>query len=170
MLLRPAEPKDAMAVAIVHVRSWQAAYRGLLPDAYLDNLRAEDRAERYDFTHSDPANPHTIVAVESDSILGFATTRPCPDDDRADYGELAALYVDPDYWHRGLGVALVSAARVRLAELGFMKAVLWVLEGNQRAEKFYLNDGWTRNGIERSATMWGIQLHEVRFQRNLVAS
>ena len=40
MFLRPAEPDDAMEVARVHVRSWQAGYRGLLPDAYLDGLRA----------------------------------------------------------------------------------------------------------------------------------
>jgi hypothetical protein len=36
MLLRPAEPADAMAVARVHVRAWQIAYRTLLPDEYLD--------------------------------------------------------------------------------------------------------------------------------------
>ena len=36
MLLRPAEPADAMDVARVHVRAWQVAYRNLLPDEYLD--------------------------------------------------------------------------------------------------------------------------------------
>ena len=41
MFLRPAEPGDASAVALVHVRSWQAGYRNLLPDEYLDGLRAE---------------------------------------------------------------------------------------------------------------------------------
>jgi hypothetical protein len=46
MLLRPAEPADAMAVARVHVRSWQAAYSTLLPAEYLDQLRPEDRAQR----------------------------------------------------------------------------------------------------------------------------
>ena len=52
MLLRPAEPQDAMGVARVHVRSWQAGYRGLLPDAYLDGLRAEDRARQALITRS----------------------------------------------------------------------------------------------------------------------
>src|SRR3984885_11964090 len=64
MLLRPAEPEDAMAVARVHVRSWQAAYRALLPDDYLDQLRPEDRAQSYDFASLDPLKPRTIVAVE----------------------------------------------------------------------------------------------------------
>lgn len=159
-----------MAVAAVHVRSWQAGYRGLLPDAYLDSLRADDRAARYDFTHMDPTKPHTIVAAESGHIRGFATTRPSPDADSRDFGELAGLYVDPEYWHRGLGTGLLSAARARLVQLGFRKAVLWLLAGNERAEVFYLKDGWKRDGNERTELMWGIDVHELRFLRNLGAS
>jgi hypothetical protein len=34
--LRRATPEDAAALAAVEVRSWRAAYRGLMPDAYLD--------------------------------------------------------------------------------------------------------------------------------------
>jgi hypothetical protein len=81
MILRPAEPADALAVARVHVRSWQAAYRGLLPDAYLDELRPEDRAEQYDFSNLDPSKPRTMVAVERKSIQGFVTTASSRDPD-----------------------------------------------------------------------------------------
>jgi hypothetical protein len=70
-LLRPADPDDAMAVAHVHVRSWQAAYKTLLPDDYLSQLRPEDRAQKYDFTNIDPLNPRTIVADEDGSIHRF---------------------------------------------------------------------------------------------------
>jgi len=49
MLLLPAEPDDAIAVARVHVGSWQAAYRTLFPDDYLDQRRPEDRAQTCDF-------------------------------------------------------------------------------------------------------------------------
>jgi hypothetical protein len=63
-----------MAVARVHVHSWQVAYRNLLPNDYLDQLRPEDRAARYDFAGVDPQKPHTIVAVEAGLIQGFATT------------------------------------------------------------------------------------------------
>src|SRR5262249_20126629 len=94
--LRPARPDDALAVARVHVRTWQAAYRGLLPDAYLDSLRAEDRARRYTFGSLGPDQPATIVALDGDgAIVGFATTAPARDADSAGAGELAALHVDP---------------------------------------------------------------------------
>jgi GNAT superfamily N-acetyltransferase len=167
MLLRPAEPADALAVARVHVRSWQAAYRGLMPGEFLDQLKPEDRAARYDFATRDPAKPQTIVAVEGDDILGFVTTGPSRTGELAEHGEMYALYLDPDHWGRGIGVALVKAGRVRLVELGFPKACLWVLEGNQRAEQFYVKDGWAADGERRKETIWGIEVDEVRYRREL---
>lgn len=167
MLLRPAEPEDAIAVARVHVRSWQAAYRTLLPDDYLDQLRAEDRAQKYDFSNSDPLKPQTIVAVEDGVIYGFATTAPSREPDLPDHGELYALYVDPEQWRRGIGIALMSAARARLAGLGFRSAMLWLLAGNIRAERFYQCDGWACDGKRRTDLVWGITVNEVRFQRRL---
>jgi GNAT superfamily N-acetyltransferase len=190
MLLRPAEPEDAMAVARVHVRSWQAAYRTLLPDDYLDQLRPEDRAHSYDFASLDPLKPRTIVAVEpgfpatrhsptaieldrksgAEGLLhGFATTAPSRDLDLPDHGELWALYVDPAQWGRGIGAALVTAARARLFELGFRKAFLWVLAGNVRAERFYQIDQWAPDGVSRTDSVWGVTVNEVRYQRGLAA-
>ena len=169
MLLRPAQPEDAIAVARVHVRSWQAAYRTLLPDEYLDQLRPEDRAQTYDFSHLDPLKPHTIVATEGGAIHGFATTASSRDPDLPDYGELYALYVDPEQWGRGIGVALVSTARARLFELGYRSALLWVLTGNVRAEHFYQTDKWAPDGIRRSDTVWGVTIDELRYRRRLEA-
>ena len=167
MLLRPAEPDDAMAVARVHVRSWQAAYRTLLPDDYLDQLRPEDRAQKYDFATLDPLKPRTIVAAEEGLILGFATTAPSREPDLPGHGELCALYVDPEQWGRGIGIALVSAARANLFGLGFRNAVLWVLAGNVRAERFYRIDQWAPDGLRRTDSVWGITVDELRYQRGL---
>jgi GNAT superfamily N-acetyltransferase len=167
MFLRLAEPEDAIAVARVHVRSWQAAYRTLMPDEYLDQLRPEDRAPKYRFGISDPLQPVTIVAEQGTTILGFATTAPAGDRDVPDHGELCALYVDPAQWGRGVGAALIAAARARLLELGFGKAVLWVLAGNVRAERFYRLDQWMRDGRRRTATVWGVTVGEFRYTRTL---
>jgi GNAT superfamily N-acetyltransferase len=167
MLLRPAEPDDALAVARVHVRSWQAAYRGLLPDEYLDQLRPEDRAARYDFATRDPDKPFTIVAVKDDVIHGFATTGASRDPSLPDYGELCALYVDPEYWNRGIGVALVIAARTRLIDLGYQDAYLWVMFGNIRAERFYQLDHWEPDGQRRTDTLWNVTVDELRYRRKL---
>lgn len=158
-----------MAVARVHVRSWQAAYRTLLPDDYLDRLRPEDRAEKYDFVNTEVQKPYTIVAVEAGLIHGFATTAPSRATDLTDYGELCALYVDPQQWGRGIGVTLVSAARSRLVQLGFRNAYLWILAGNLRAERFYQIDGWKPDGVRRTDSVWAVMVDEIRYQRKLDA-
>ena len=156
-------------MARVHVRSWQAAYRTLLPEDYLNQLRPEDRARQYDFTGLDPMKPRTIVAEENASICGFATTVPSFEPDLADHGELCALYADPEQWGRGIGAALVSAARAHLFATGFSNAFLWILAGNARAERFYQIDGWSSDGVRRTASVWGISVEEIRFRRKLEA-
>lgn len=167
MQIRMAEPPDALAVARVHVRSWQVAYRTLLPAEYLAQLRPEDRAEWYDFASVDPALPKTILAIEQNAILGFATTSPSRDQDLPAYGELCALYVDPDHWGRGIGKALVAEARRRLVKQGFSHALLWMMAGNDRADSFYRKDNWLPDGNSRSESVWGVSVDEIRYRRTL---
>jgi ribosomal protein S18 acetylase RimI-like enzyme len=155
-----------MEVARVHVRSWQAGYRGLLPDAYLDGLRAEDRAARYTFGRPAADGPATIVAVLDKQIRGFATVGRAADSP-PQTGELLALYVDPSCWRIGVGRRLISEARRSLTERGFATAILWVLDGNERAERFYRSDGWATDGERRTVEVWGISARELRYRRDL---
>ena len=166
-LLRSAEPGDELAVARVHVRSWQVGYRGLLPDDYLDNLRPEERATRYTFGSTDPSRPATVLAIQQGAICGFATIAPARDADAQGRGELRALYVDPNNWGQGVGVALIAAARRRLAQQGFGTAILWVLDSNARAYRFYSKDGWLADGARRMEKLWGVLVQELRYQRTL---
>jgi ribosomal protein S18 acetylase RimI-like enzyme len=164
--LRLAEPGDEPAVADIHVRSWQVAYRGLMSDEYLDGLRPEDRAIRYTFADQGPGRPSTWLAVDGSVVCGFATVGPCADDpDGA--GELYALYLDPGRWDRGVGRMLIAQARAHLVEAGFSEAVLWVLVGNERAERFYRLDGWRSEGERRTDEVHGITVEELRYRRSL---
>lgn len=149
------------------MRSWQAAYKGLLPDEYLDSLRADERASRYDFATTDPLAPHTIVADDGRMIVGFATIGVSPGGSSRDVGELMALYVDPDSWRTGVGRALIARARAGLRRLGFDNALLWVLEGNERAQRFYERDGWLRGDDRRRQRVWGIEVDEIAYLRHL---
>jgi ribosomal protein S18 acetylase RimI-like enzyme len=166
VFIRRAEPGDEEAVARVHVRSWQVAYRGLLPDDYLDRLSPSDRAARYTFAENDPGSPHTTVAVGEDGICGFTTTGPCRDADKEGAGELYAIYVHPDRWSRGIGRLLIEDARSRLSRDGFSEAVLWVLVGNERAQRFYRTDGWVPDDQRRLQDVHGITVDEVRYSRS----
>ncbi|CAM3556010.1 GNAT family N-acetyltransferase [Smaragdicoccus niigatensis] len=113
-------------------------------------------------------HPATFVAVDSgQNICGFVTTGPCPDDEPATVGQLWALYVDPDSWGRGVGKALLTLARSRLVDQGFVEAVLWVLVGNERAERFYRQDGWVSDEVTRSDVVWGVRVEELRYRTAL---
>jgi GNAT superfamily N-acetyltransferase len=167
LLLRTAVAADAMAVAAVHVRAWQEGYRGLLPDEYLDGLRPEDRARQYSFGGSSTDSPVTTVAVQDETICGFAAFGSARRPSNNGLAELLALYVDPVSWRSGIGRHLMADARMRLADQGFAEAVLWVLAGNERAAWFYVADGWAPDGITRQDQVWGVTADEVRYRRSL---
>ena len=82
-------------------------------------------------------------------------------------GELLALYVDPDRRGLGVGRALIQEARVRLARQGFAEACLWVLAGNEWAERFYRLDGWSPDGCRRPAKVAGYSVEDICYRRSL---
>lgn len=146
--IREAEPKDAEAIAGIHVRSWQSAYRGLLTDGYLDGLSVEDRLEQHRGALSAPGEHRTWVAEEGGRVVGFAVTGPSQDAD-ADQrtGELYAVYLEPDRFGHGIGKRLSDHALRDLRDRGFTTATLWVLETNEGARRFYEREGWTPDGL-----------------------
>lgn len=144
--IRRARPEDARAVAEVHVGSWRHAYRGMLPDAYLDRLSVEDREAmwRHSFGEADGG---AFVAEAGRRIVGFASFGPSRDADAGDAtGEVPAIYVEPSTIGRGVGRELIEAATGALRDAGYRRATLWVLEANGRARRFYEKAGWAWDG------------------------
>ncbi|HET9743115.1 MAG TPA: GNAT family N-acetyltransferase [Terriglobales bacterium] len=170
--MRRAAPDDAPKIAELHIRTWQIAYRGQLPDDYLDGLD-RDLTKRSEFWRAEISAPpvqHEVWLADADEqILGFISIGPSRDEDCTHAtGELYAIYVNPKYWHEGAGRALALCAKERLASLGFSEATLWVLESNQRAREFYVKNGWipdTKLKIERRPG--GIELREMRYSIQL---
>ena len=163
--LRGATDDDAMAVAQVHVRSWQVGYRGLIDDERLTAMRAAERAGTYRFDDHDPRAPQTLLAVEDELVRGFVTWGPSSDGDGG--SEILGLYVDPDHWGRGVGTSLLEGAMESLRRSSPERTRLWVLEGNVRAERFYLARGWTFDGVSRREVVWGVEVDANRFSREL---
>ncbi|HEV8469815.1 MAG TPA: GNAT family N-acetyltransferase [Candidatus Limnocylindria bacterium] len=171
--IRPLEPADAPALARIHVRSWQVAYRGQVPDDYLDHLTDEipRRAERWEgFIREAPGLHRTLLAAEEDGrVIGFVNYGP-PDDAASlgpHVGELYAIYLDPDAFGKGHGRTLMDAAVKGLTEAGFTEAVLWVLGTNQRARRFYEIAGWHADGGTKTEHRGEVELREVRYRRDL---
>ena len=147
MRVRPAAPADARGIAETQARAWDAAYRGLLPDAMIDAVTPDVREARWrDILATRDSS--TWVAEEDGRVVGFCSVFAVARDADAAPGtaEIAALYVDPAAWRRGVGSALLRAG---LAALGPVRVTLWVLERNVAARAFYARHGFSPDGTGR---------------------
>lgn len=170
--VRPAIPADADAIGLVHVRSWQSAYRDTMPRDYLGGLDPAQRSQvwRAILEKAQPSLGGVLVAgAEGGGITGFASFGPSRDSDTDPRvtGEVFAIYADPDAWGTGAGRALMGGAVAELARLGYADAILWVLDANDRARRFYVLAGWEEDGARKTDGSRGFDITEVRYHRTL---
>lgn len=171
-LVRPMTEADIDAVATIRVRGWQAAYAGIVPSGYLDAMSVEeDAARRRDFFARSTGRVENLVAVDGDTVTGWAAHGPSRGDDAtpAD-GELYAIYVRPGLIGTGIGRALTDAALASAAARGFTRMRLWVLADNARARRFYEQAGFAPDGASQEEDYDGTLLTEVRYARSTRAS
>ena len=167
--VRKATAEDASVIAFIHVRSWQVAYRGHMPDEFLDGLDAEKRTNMWrELTQ----NPDKIVFVADDrkgNIVGFSALGPSRDTDAdPNTAEVSAIYVHPEQWQKGIGRALLSTSLDEVRKRGFDQVTLWVLESNQRARSFYESFGFMQDGTTKDDDHWkSFVIREVRYRLNL---
>ena len=168
--IRPASIDDADAVGEVHVRAWQSAYRGVMPDGYLDGLQAQDHATRWrEHLIAPSSDVHLLVVVDDHRVVGFASLGPehgsgAP----SGIGQLYAINLDPEVWGRGIGRALLNVATDRLRGLGYLEAVLWVVPDNQRARRLYESEGWSDDDVRCDDEVFGVVVPQMRYRRLLV--
>jgi GNAT superfamily N-acetyltransferase len=167
MAPRPATPDDAAAIARVHVESWQVAYAHVFPPERLAELSTERRARWWSSELTDPPErTEVLVDDEGGRPVGFASVGPARDEDTdaTRTAELYAIYVLPERWGSGFGRQLMDAAVAACEQLGFQEAVLWVLEDNPRARRFYEAAGWQLDGASKADTFLDCPVTEVRYR------
>jgi|SRR5690606_16724216 len=135
IVIRPARPDDAVAIARVQVATWNTTYRGLVPDEYLDNMEEEPRARHWrDVTsrNAEAAGNRFVIVAEDTGrgVVGFAAAGPERRGDPHFRGELEAIYILIDYQRQGIGRQLVREVAQRLLQRGFNTMLVWVLAEN----------------------------------------
>jgi GNAT superfamily N-acetyltransferase len=161
--VRAATGDDADDIGRVHAGAWRAAYGSVLPEAAFD-VEARQRFWREALGREWPASAVFVAEVEG-AVIGFAGVGASREEE--DVGELFTIYVEPDHWGTGAGRALIERAEKSLAGSGFGEAMLWVLEGNERAERFYRAAGWTHDSGRKVEEFQGAELSEVRYRKQL---
>ncbi len=168
-LIRPAVPSDSEGIAKVHTGSWQSAYRGILPDDWLDALKWQDRKERWDIGLR-VGSPATIyVATNSEKeIVGFASMAHTRDEDLdSDISfELYAIYLSPKVWRKGVGSRLLSEILQQIPHHA-KQITLWVLTKNLQGRAFYERHGFKADGARKMAEIGTNELEEIRYRLEL---
>jgi len=164
--VRLATRADADAIGRLQVETWRIAYSGLLPQETIDafDVSARQALWREGLARTPRPGSATFVALVEGEVIGFATVGASHSEDGT--GELYAIYVDAARWGHGAGRELIQHAEVSLRESGFPRALLWVIEGNERAERFYRAAGWRRDG-EKEDVFQGAPVTELRYRKQL---
>lgn len=157
--IRRASLADARAIAAVKVLSWQATYVGVVPQPLLDSMDVDEHARMWERWLSQQANA-VFVAEQDAEVVGFVNVGPSHDHDGM--GELYAIYVRPDRWGTGAGLALMKAGVAWLADR-WQKAILWVAEDNPRARRFYERYGWVAGTTRVVDVLPGAPVPEVQY-------
>lgn len=186
--IRPARVGDAAAIAAVQRASWFAAYEGIIAHDVIDQFTAPDDGARMLQTFRARPWQHTIVAVGdaavgdaaaggASGIIGYAAFGPERNVVHGSWpyeltsagvagktAELYAFYTHPGWWSTGTGRALMERVLRDTARLNFPEIVLWVLEKNARARRFYERAGFTADGAVNMIDGLG-GVPEVRYRR-----
>jgi RimJ/RimL family protein N-acetyltransferase len=170
MPIRTATPDDAASIGAIRVAAWQAAYRGAMPDSYLDALEPGANLDGLRTALGAEPPPFTLRVADdvegqpvAFSIVGkprYAVASP------ASTMELWALNVHPLHWRKGAGKELVLQALVDArAQLGVAVVELWCLHSNAAAQGLYEACGFRASGAVRTTShLTGHPLQEVAYR------
>ena len=161
-MIRQATILDASAIAQIHVQTWQIAYRGIVPDSYLDALSIEQRVEQWRSILSKSAAGTWVSEVDKE-IVGWISFGQSRDQDAHKTGEIYAIYVQSTMWRYGIGRELMALAEEQLWRSKVETITLWVLEDNVSGREFYTTLGYSFDGTKREENTGGKMLVDYRY-------
>lgn len=166
LYIKTASIHDVKDLSYIHALSWKTAYKGIVPQEYLDNLKNDFWVSSFEKWISDYTIIAKLVYVGNEAIgcIAYGKSR---DVSLPDWGEIISLYVLPEYFGRGFGKALIVSAINDMHQIGFKNIYLWVLEENLQAQKFYNKNGFSKTEDKLSCEISGKQLFDLRFIHQL---
>lgn len=135
---------DVTRIALAHVRCWQEAYAGVLPDDYLTALPVREKIVLWQKMVSTP-DVFKCVACVGGEIAGFILCgEPKDGAGLGADGEILVIYVLQAFQGHKIGRSLMAfAARFWLSK-GGRKLVVLFIAANAQAEAFYTSLGGTQ--------------------------
>ncbi|MFL0474479.1 GNAT family N-acetyltransferase [Priestia aryabhattai] len=120
------------SVARLYVDSWRITYKGLVPDAYLNNLSYKQSAEKWSFFLTEPSHFILLAIDEREEIVGFSAGKP-----HLSAAEIYALYVCKEVQNQGVGRLLFSHSVKEFTDQHYTSMIIWAMKKNKKAVQFY---------------------------------
>lgn len=159
MEIRYLTPADSLLdISGIYESSWRYAYKDIIPQEYLDSIPPG----RWAGSITRPGM-RNLVITENGRIIGTACFCKSRWERFSDYGEIVSIYFLPEYMGRGYGKHLLTACIDELKKSGYHRILLWVLEKNRRARKFYEKNGFACTDEYLEDNIGGKDLREVMY-------
>lgn len=162
MNIRKGTLDDVKDISRIHALSWKSAYKGIVPQAYLDELKEDFWVTA--FTTWIKNNVLTVqIITDKGSSVGCVAYGRSRDKTLPNWGEIVSIYLLPEYFGKGYGNKLLESALLDLKESGYRNIYLWVLKDNHRARRFYENNGLQCSKDECICEIMGKKLTDLRY-------
>ena len=159
MLVRKVRSGDDIdAICDIYCQSWRAAFRGSVPQDYLDALSGSRWRPALENSELD-----SYVVMDGDIYAGTSIICPSRDEKMQGWGEIVTMYLLPEYFGKGYGKPLFECVVNALKEKGFKKIYLWVLDENIRAQRFYEKNGFEKTEDVEIVEVGGKDLCNYRY-------
>jgi ribosomal protein S18 acetylase RimI-like enzyme len=160
--VRLARAEDAAQVARVYIESWHDAYAGILPNRMLCAMTHKGQSARWRAAIRARGRESVFVAETARvGIVGMTSFGPARDGSLALDGEVYTLYVDPAFYGRGAGRALMQNAFASLRKRGHSSCVIWAHAKNP--VRFFYEAMGGKLTAQRTVQMMGDAVPEDAF-------
>ena len=159
MIVRPARPDEAAALARLATVTLRGAFERDIPAVHLEPYLASSFTPAKTAAELSDPLVRLLVAEEAGALGGYAKLQlgACPETVRATHPiELVRMYLLPEWYGRGAGDALMAhtlgVARTLACDVLWLK----VWDRNDRARRFYARRGFSDVGETSLALVPGV--------------
>jgi GNAT superfamily N-acetyltransferase len=164
--IRLAKPDDALDIAEVQMRSWEVAYKDIIPMEYIKAKNAT-RHELYQRIITNENTTQHVIQVDDKTVGIMGIGEPKDDDVDDSYYELYVIYLHPDYFRKGIGTQAVNFAFEKARNLGKRFMNVWVLAENYNSINFYKKYGFVADGKTHTRE-YGKVMGSIRMRKELI--
>ena len=134
-IIRKNELKDQEQMAHIKIDGWKNTYDKIIASKYLNELDYQKQTERY-IDSFEEYKDLVLVAVKDEEVLGYSCFDLNEKEDKFD-AELVSLYIKSGETGKGIGTSLVKETAKELMTHGKKNMIIWCLDENKKAIKFY---------------------------------